>query len=798
MTVAVQERTRAVGTNVVKIDAARLVQGRPAFTDDFTLPGMLHARVLRSPHAHARIVSVDTSRALAHPEVAAVLWHRDVEPILHTRAGQSHPEPSPYDTVILPGKARFVGDRVAVVAAQTDEAAAEALGLLAVEYEELPAILDMDEALRRTDVLIHETPDPRGISEAGRSNVAARIDLQVGDVDRALREADLVVERSYHLPRVQASHIEPHVAIAWLDEDGRLVVRTSTQVPFHLRRILARILELPESRVRVIKPRVGGGFGDKQEMVLEDLVALLALRTGRPVRLEFSRQEELIAARHRHPQRITMTTGVMRDGTIVANRMWVLADTGAYGSHALTVQGNTGQKVLPLYPVPNIHFHVDCVYTNQPISGAFRGYGAPQGFFALESHIDEVACQLRMDPLEFRRRNHIRLGQADPLSARLGEGKEGLTRIVRSSGLEQAIEEGAAAIGWGRKRPPSAPYLRRGLGVALAMQGSGIAGIDWGAATVKLNEDGSINLLVGATDIGQGSDTVLAQIAADELGISYERVTILSSDTDLTPFDVGAYASSTTYISGGAVQKAARALRGQLAELAAAHWHCDPEQVEFDRDLVTGPVGQSLTMRELALHALYEAKVQPAATASHLSPESPPPFAAQFADVEVDLETGQIHVRRVVSAVDCGTLVHPRLAEGQVEGAVAQALGYAICEEVLLDRQGRVLNQGFLDYKIPGSLDMPEILTLFVQTDEPSGPFGAKAVGEVPIDGPAPAIINAVRDAIGLRMDRLPATSERVWRALSAHREARAIDQPPGSPTGPPPAGAKPPPGERA
>jgi len=766
-----REDLATVGRSVPKSDGLKLARGEPVFTDDFSLPGMLFAKVLRSPLPHALIRAVDTSRALALPGVVAVLWHRDLEPILHTRAGQSYPEPSPYDTMILPEKARFVGDRVALVAATSLRAAEQALPLIEVEYEELPAILEMDEALTRADVLIHDSPDPRGISEAGRSNVAARIDHRVGDVEQALAAADLVVERTYHLPRVQASHIEPHVAVSWLDEDERLVVRTSTQVPFHLRRILARILELPEARIRVIKPRVGGGFGDKQEMVLEDIVAVLTLRTGKPVRLEFTREEELTAARFRHRQRITMTTGVSKDGKLLANRMQVLADTGAYGSHAMTVQGNTGQKVLPMYPVPDLHFHVDCVYTNNPISGAFRGYGVPQGCFALECQIDEIARELGMDPLELRRRNHIRLGDTDPLSARLGEGKSGLVRVVRSSGLDEAIRLGSEAIGWGRKRPASAPHLRRGLGMAVAMQGSGIAGIDWGGATVKLNEDGSVNLLVGATDIGQGSDTVLAQIAAEELGISYEKVLVLSSDTDLTPFDVGAYASSTTYVSGGAVLKAAAALRRQLAEILAADWDCEPGEIEFADDLARGPGGRARTYAEVALHALYEAKVQPAATASHLSNESPPPFAAQFADVEVDLETGQVLVRKLVSAVDVGTVVHPQLAEGQIEGAVAQAMGYALCEEVLLDRRGRVVNPSFLDYKILSALDMPELETILVPTDEPSGPFGAKAAGEVPIDGPAPAIINAICDATGVRPYRIPVTPERMWRLLGAGSE---------------------------
>ena len=760
-----------IGRDVARVDGRQLVRGEAVFTDDVHPAGMLWAKVLPSPHPHARIVRVDKRRALAHPGVVSVLCHEDVKQILHTRAGQSHPEPSPYDTTILGPKVRFIGDRVAVVAARTLRAAEEALALIDVEYELLPALIDPAEALRRTDVLVHETPDPRGISEAGRSNLAAKLDIQVGDVDAALKTADFVLERTCTLPRVQASHLEPHVAIAWTDPDGRLVVRTSTQVPYHLRRILARILEIPEARIRVIKPRVGGGFGDKQEMVIEDLVALLALRTGKPVRYEMTRAEELIAARHRHPQSITMTTGVMRDGRIVANRMQVLADTGAYGSHALTVQGNTGQKVLPLYPCANIHFQVQCVYTNTPVCGAFRGYGAPQGFFALESHVDAIARELGLDPLELRRLNHIRQGQTDPLSAKLGEGRHGLVRVVNSSGLEEAIRRGAEAIGWGHKRPAGAPHLRRGLGVALAMQGSGIAGVDWAAATVKLNDDGSVNLLVGATDIGQGSDTVLAQICAETLGIPTEKVIVLSSDTDLTPFDVGAYASSTTYVSGGAVAKAAREMRDQIAAIVARKWGCAPADLAFGDDRVTGPPAadgapRRMSMGEAAYVALYEAKTQPAATASHMSDDSPPPFAAQFADVEVDIETGEVHVRRLVSAVDCGIPINPQLTEGQIEGAVSQALGYALFEQVLLDDRGRVRNPNFLDYKLATAMDMPEMVTILVPTDEPSGPFGAKAAGEVPIDGPAPAILNAIADATGVRITALPATPERVWRAL--------------------------------
>ncbi|MBT7311720.1 molybdopterin-dependent oxidoreductase, partial [bacterium] len=632
----------STGCNVPKIDGDKLVRGLPAFVDDITPAGLLYAKVLRSPHAHARIKNVDITKAMALAGVVDVIWHKDVKQIPHTRAGQSYPEPSPYDYTVMPTKARFIGDRVAVVVAVSLRIAEDALGLIDVEYEVLPSVTDFTQALD-SDVLIHEEPDPRGISKGGESNLAAMIDVHLGDVDKALEECDVVISRVYNLPRVQAAHVEPHISMAWIDEDNRLIVRTSTQVPFHLRRMLATVLEMPESKIRVIKPRVGGGFGDKQELVCEDLVSVLAIRSGKPVRLEFTREEEFIAARLRHRQRITMTTGAMKDGTLVANRMEVLADTGAYGSHALTVQANTGQKTLPLYPMDNIHYHVDSVYTNNPISGAFRGYGAPQGFFALECQIDEVAKELGMDRLELRKKNHIKLGEDDPISAHLNEGKPGMARRMNSCALAECIVSGAEAIGWNNKQEPTHPRFRRGIGVGLAMQGSGIAGVDWGAATVKLNDDCSVNLFVGATDIGQGSDTVLSQMCADELGIDYEKIVMLSSDTDLTPFDVGAYASSTTYVSGGAVVKAATQLREQLADVLAAEWDVPAEDIIFAGNKASCG-DHSMTMIEVANYAFYEAKIQPMATASFTSDDSPAPFAAQFADVEVDTETGQVFV----------------------------------------------------------------------------------------------------------------------------------------------------------
>jgi putative selenate reductase molybdopterin-binding subunit len=771
-----------VGRRTQRVDGPGLVTGRALFTDDITLHGMLHARILMSPHAHARIVRIDASRARALPGVACVLTHADVPRVPYTTAGQNHPEPSPYDTYLLDSKVRFVGDRVAAVAAATPEIAARALLLIEVEYEILPAVLDPAAAMRADAPRIHDEPDSLGIFDAAR-NLAAHVEAAVGDVERGLARADQVFEAVYRVPQVQQCSIEPHATVTYLDEQGRLVVRTTTQVPFHSRRVVARVNGLPPGQVRVVKPRLGGGFGGKQEILNEELCAALTLRTRRPVRLEYSRGEEFTSSRSRHPQELRLRTGVMNDGTLVANDLYVLANTGAYGAHALTVQSCTGSKTLPLYRCPNLRFVADVVYTNLPVAGAFRGYGGPQGYFALESHMDEIALALGLDPLQFRARNAIGAGDADPLAVSLGEGKEGVPRTVQSCGLQECMERGAAAVGWERRRggrweaPPAAarfqgvPTRRRGIGMAIAMHGTSIPGDDMGAATIKSNEDGTFNLLCGATDLGTGSDTALAQMAAEVLGVPAEHVIVYASDTDLTPFDVGAYASSTTYISGRAVQQAALQVRSEL--LSVASGLLGEPAVDLRAGFAHAASGAKVAIRAVATEAMYgHGKKQIIGSASVLSDDSPPPFAATFAEVEVDMETGAVQVLHLVEAVDLGTAINPDMAEGQVHGGATQALGYALCEEMRFDAAGVMLNASFRDYKIPSSLDMPRLTAILVPSWEPSGPFGAKSVAEIPLDGPAPAIANAIRDATGVRIGEIPLTPERVLAALQQHREA--------------------------
>jgi putative selenate reductase molybdopterin-binding subunit len=764
---------KVVGRPQPKVDGPRLVTGRPSFTDDVEVRGLLHARLLLSPHAHARIVHIDAAKARVLPGVHAVLTHADIPRVSYTSAGQSWPEPSPHDMRSLDDKVRFVGDRVAAVAAETPEIAARALELIVVEYELLPAVFDPAAAIAPGAPVIHDELDSRGFGHFDFArNVAASIVATHGDVAKGFAEADLILERTYQVPKVQQTSIEPHVTITYWDEDDRLVVRTSTQVPFHVRRVIAPLLGLPMSRIRVIKPRIGGGFGGKQEVLIEDICGHLTLATGRPVKLEYTREEEFIAARSRHPQVITLKTGVKRDGTLTASEMRVVADTGAYGSHALTVQSNTGVKVLPLYRAPHLRFECTTAYTNLPPSGAFRGYGVPQGAFAMECQMDEIARLLGLDPLELRRKNWVRVGDVNPLSKKMNEGKEGYAQEIHSCGLAECVDQGAAAIGWsekrGRRLPGAKPGTVRGVGGAIAMQGSAIPGVDMGGAMIKLNDDGSFNLLVGATDLGTGADTVMAQIAAEVLGCQTEDVLVYPSDTDLTPFDTGAYASSTTFISGMAVKKAAEEAAGEIRKVAAKLLGLpSAEHVRLADRACHAPDGRHVTLMDVALHSLHVADQQQImGHASAVSLKSPPPFTAQFAEVEVDRETGQVTVLRMASAVDCGRAMNPVLAEGQIEGAATQALGYGHCEQMLWDEHGRMVTRDLRDYHIYEACEMPAHRTLLVQTHDPFGPFGAKAVAEVPTDAMAPAIASAVADATGIRVSEIPLSPERVLRAL--------------------------------
>ena len=769
-----KERTFSiVGKRERKVDGVALVTGRPKFVADVPIPGSLHVKVLHSPHAHARIVSIDASKVETLPGVACVLTHENTPVTRYTTAGQGYPEPSPYDTRMFDAKVRFVGDRVAAVAAESEAIAREALRLIEVRYEVLAPVLSLDEALAPGAPVIHDEEDSTGAYDPSK-NIAADIDIDVGDVKKGFAASDIVVETTTETPYAQHAPIEPHVVQSYLDPDRRLVLVSSTQVPFHVRRIVARVLGIPLSRIRVIKPRVGGGFGVKQEILLEDLVALVTLRTGRPALLEYARDEEFVASRTRHPMRIRVKLGAKKDGILRAAEMEVLSNTGAYGSHALTVLSNVGSKTLPLYnKAPDVHFFGRAVYTNLPVAGAYRGYGATQGYFALETAMDELAERLGIDPVELRRRNHIRLGETSPIFQKLGEGREGVPQTVKSCELARLIEVGAERIGWAEKRGKrrrDGAWVH-GIGMSIHMQGSGIPAIDMAAATIKMNEDGSFNLLVGATDIGTGSDTILAQVAGEVLGVPLSKLLVLSSDTDVTPFDTGAYASSTTYVSGKAVEKAALEVRGQILSVAAGMLGAPEASLVLANEAVRAPNGKTVSLSQVCERAMYqEGQFQIGATASFVPEESPPPFFASFAEVALDTETGQVRIVRYVAAVDCGVAINPTLAEGQMEGAIANGIGYALYEEMQISSRGRVRNPSFFDYKILGARDAVPIEVILVPSYEPTGPHGAKSVAEIGINGPLPTIANAIHDAVGIRLKRSPFTPQRVLAGLRERR----------------------------
>jgi putative selenate reductase molybdopterin-binding subunit len=640
----------------------------------------------------------------------------------------------------------------------------------------LPSVSDALKTTLAGAPVIHDEDDTDGIYDAQR-NIVHHIEEEEGDVEKAFHSADHVFEGVYRTPKQQHAHIEPHACISYWDEDRRLVIRTSTQVPFQLRRMIAPLVGLPVKQIRVVKPRIGGGFGNKQEMILEDLCAHLTLATNRPVRMEYTRRQEFTSSRSRHPQIMRYKVG-LEDGKVSAIDLNVIGDTGAYGTHGLTVQMVGGFKGLSLYNPPNARFTCDVVYTNTPPAGAYRGYGAMQCQFGVEVLMSEIAEQLGWDVVEFKRDNWLKIGEPMHMARKLGEGREGFEQSLATSALDECVQIGIMATDYRRKRKAYRNQadgpVRKGIGMAIMMHGSGIAGLDMGAATLKMNDDGSFNLLLGATDLGTGSDTILAQIAAEELAVPPDDLIVYSSDTDFTPFDKGAYASSTTYISGGAVLKAAAEIKRQILAHAATMLAVDePDSLTAANREVIAPDGRTLSYADIALSSLHQRdQHQIMATASNMSYVSPPPVAAQFAEIRVDTDTGVIQAERLLMAVDCGRVINPITAAGQVEGGMLQALGFALFEDMIYDEQGHLYNTSFRDYPIYRSNEPPALDVIFVQTEEPTGPYGAKSVAEIPMDGVAPAVVNALHNATGTWVRELPLTPEVVWRALRAVRRS--------------------------
>jgi len=763
-----------VGRSSFKIDSAPLISGTARFTGDIPVKEPLHLAFAYSQAAHGEIKDIDLSAALQVPGVAAVFHHGNTPHTYFTTAGQGYPEPSPYDYTLFDHHVRFAGDRIAMVGAETQAAARRGAALVIAEIAPLPPLFDPELATAPGSVRLHQDGEHAVIPAAYRpeENVAAEVTISFGDIEGGFEDAAFIEEHTYHTPYASHCAIEPHIVAVEHQPDGRMVIISSTQVPFHVRRIVSRLLDIPLHYIRVIKPRIGGGFGAKQDAVLEPFAAFAALQTGRNIRMELSRREVFVSSRTRNPMRIALKTGVDANGKLTTVHMDALMNTGAYATHALTVLSNAGAKVLPLFnKVENLAFNGKAVYTTLPIGGAYRGYGATQGYFALNQQIDIICRRLGLDPVEYCKAWHIKEGESSAVFEALGEGRDGVSQIIQSCKLSECLDTGARAIGWQEKRGKrmtTEDGRVRGVGMAIAMQGSGIPEIDMGSASMKMNEDGSAQLFVGATDIGTGSDTILVQIAAETLLMPPEKIYILSSDTDLTPFDVGAYASSTTYISGGAVQKCAQKILDRLARVAARMLDCSPEDLLHEPESFRLPGGErKVTFEEILYHATYTAEqCQIQAGASHTSRESPPPFAAQFAEVEVDPETGVVRVLRFVSAVDCGRAINPALAEGQVEGAALNGISFALTEQYRFSESGRMVNPSFGRYGLPTAPDVPEMQTILVDSYEPSGPFGAKSVGEIGINGAAPAIANAICDAVGVRLFDLPFTPEAVYRAI--------------------------------
>ena len=756
----------SVGISGRKKDGLALATGKPAYTADLAPGDALVVKVLRSPHAHARILSIDASEALKVPGVECILTHQDLPDTRITRAGQSWPEPSPRDKRVLEDRVRYVGDDVAIVGARSQQAAQDALDRIQVEYEELEAVTDFEKALDNP-VLVHPEADVSTLVETGFDagrNLVAEVDEGYGDVGKELASSAVILDETYYTPAQAHAMMEPYASSARLDLQGRLEITSSTQIPFHVRRSLGEAFGLPLSRIRVIKPRVGGGFGGKQTMAGELYVAAVTLATGKPSAMVFTRKETFTSTTCRHPMRIRVRLGAGPGGDLRAVDLEVLSDTGAYGEHAPTVLLAGGFKGLPIYSKARaMGYRGQAVYTNLRPSGAMRGYGVTQICFALESAMDELAGRLGMDPLELRRKNMIATGDNyNPL------GSPEQARALRSCALPWCLEEGIRLSGWDQGQKTESGGKLVGLGMALSMQGSGLSGLDMGSARIKLNDSGFFNLLVGATDIGTGSDTILSQMAAEVLEVPLEQVIPYSSDTDLTPFDSGAYASSTTYVSGTAVVRAASSLKEQILA-AGAEILGLPEHEAFYRDgAVRSRDGeQVLPLAKLAEMLTYRRDLrQLEGSGSFTGEESPPPFVAAFARVEVDPETGKTDLTDYLLLLDCGVLINPALARIQAEGGSVQGIGLGLFEQAKTDERGRLMTDSFLSYKIPCRSDLPVIRTVFADSMEPSGPFGAKSIGEVVINPAAPAIANAVAAATGIRFRDLPITPEKVLMAL--------------------------------
>ncbi|MFW6068846.1 MAG: xanthine dehydrogenase family protein molybdopterin-binding subunit [Chloroflexota bacterium] len=756
--------TDVVGTSAVRVDGIEKVTGAARYAADYNLPGTLYGKILRSPHAHARVVRVRKEKALALEGVRAVISVEDVPRVKHYGAPAPRSGSLVADQYIFDNKVRFVGDGVAAVAATSEEVAEEAVQLIEVEYEPLPAVFEPEDALQ---------PDAPRIHDGESNEVMEPILLERGDVEVGFAEADYIFEGTYRTGRPAPAYMEPNACVCHFDYDGRLTIWSSTQCAFMVRGILSEVLEIPLHKIRVIVEHMGGGFGAKQDLYQHEFIcALLAKKTGRPVKMEYTRKETFLASKTRHPVTVYLKQGVKKDGTLTAREARYISNTGGYASHGPGVTAVGCIDLTSLYRCPNLKIEGRSVYTNVPMAGAFRGFGAVQAFFALDCQMDEIAAALEIDPLQVRLQNAVREGDLAPSE-----------HHVHGDSLLACLRRGAEEVGWTQwriaKREAKGP-IRRGWGIGIEMHPSGAYPDiqEQSNAILQLNEDGTVNLLTGVADLGTGAKTVMAQIAAEELGTSLENIHIVSGDTDVMPYDTGAYASRTTYVGGGAVKKAAADLKRQLLELAS-------EELEVgvaDLEVRVGHIGvrgvpdSAISFKELiAGHGSYNQRTL-IAQATH-EPTVAYSFAAHFAQVAVDMETGQVQVEKVIAVHEVGKAINPRGVEGQIEGGIQQGIGHSLTEDLVIDKEtGRPLNPSFVDYKMPLSMDMPEIKPIILELQpDPTAPFGAKGIGEDPIIPIGPAIANAVYDAIGVRIRELPITPEKVLQKLREKPASEAI-----------------------
>ena len=749
----------SVGKGVIKKDAMALVTGQPVYCDDLAPKDCLIVKLLRSPHAYAKIKSIDTSIAKRIPGIEAVYTYEDVPTSRFTLAGQSYPEPSPYDRRILENVVRYVGDEVAIVAGANEDCVDRALKAIKVDYEVLEPLLDFEKSIDNA-IVIHEEDDYKCLCEIGndvKRNIVSSGESVVGDVDAVLKECDVVLERDYHTKANAQAMMETMRSYCYIDTYGRLNCVSSTQIPFHVRRILSNALEIPKSKINVIKPRIGGGFGAKQTACCEIFTAFVTWKLKKPSKIVYTREETFAASNSRHEMKMHVRIGATKDGTIEAIDLYTLSNQGAYGEHGPTTIGLAGHKSLPLYNhVKASRFTYDVVYTNTMRAGAYRGYGATQGQFAVESIINELADELNMDPCEIRFKNMTR--ENEVLSQYYNEE-------LNACALDRCLEKAMEMIDYKNKplRRDMGDFVR-GLGVSLSMQGSGISGLDVGSVEIKLQDDGFYTLSIGATDMGTGCDTILAQMVAECMDCDVDQVVTSSLDTDHAPYDTGSYASSTTYVTGMAVVKACEKLRNSILEAAAGFFNVDKEDIEFDgKKINTLDHVHEMSLAEFA-DTCFNGGIAKAliASDSHMSPTSPPPFMVGIAEVDVDKLTGEIKAHDYVSVVDCGTVINPNLARVQAEGGIVQGIGMALSEDITYSNEGKMRNRNFLQYKLPTRVDVPSVRVEFESSYEDNGPFGAKSIGEVVINTSTSAIASAIKHATGVQVRTLPITAEKV------------------------------------